>query len=212
MFASRLIRTSISSLNTHTSDTSYYNYSNGRVIRDSSLLSPYSYIYKFAYQSGTLELNGRAWIIPSSYSFTDYSKIYQTKINDKLIYQIDTVKRHVDTSAVSQYYVTETEVSYLNNPNPFYKFSPVKREYFTDMGNGSPYAVDSYFPKNLVSEQNLTRKSWESNHPENVKLFSNEHIKYEYAFRVDGYPLEARSIMQLNTTYLREKMLFIYQQ
>jgi hypothetical protein len=209
-FASRLIRTFISSLNEKSLDTSYYSYLNDKCIRDSFLSSAFSSITKFTYQpSGTIESTNRSFLIPGSDTFTDSSKIYLKVFIDKTG-QIDTLIRHINTSSVSQYYVTETAMSDMYiSANPFYQLNPVKKEYFTDMGNG-PYADAGYVPQKLITEQWFSRKTWSSNNPEKVESIRDERISYGYILRPNRYPLVAWAHIYTPTSHRVQKMLFIY--
>jgi len=119
---------------TITRDTSYYAFTNGKCVYDSTSNPNWYYMDQFAYVTNAVLRTGRALL--SGVKSTHQSTIYQTFVNGDLTYQIDTLVSHdvtVVNPAFFSYQRREVSTSYLTNPNPFYQLAKnFFRPYYDD--------------------------------------------------------------------------------
>lgn len=104
-----------------------------------------------------------------------------------------------------QYSKFTATVSYLTNPNPFYKVSiPTHREYFSDdigiLGNAAP--------QHLILQQNYNITTWTNNSP--PFSVATSQINYTYSFRPDGFPAAGTMTRISNGSTKKTKILFVY--
>jgi hypothetical protein len=188
-------------------DTTYYNFLNGKRVSDSlrspSGITTNKYVYNTSYIKRTLTLAN----LNPSFLLNSAINIYQTKIGNNIINQIDTsVSNNSITPANTQYRKFTAAVSYLTNPNPFYKISfPIRREYLSDDLGISCNAA----PQNLISQQNYSINSWTNNNL--PSLVASSQINYTYTFRTDGLPIGGTLTRLSNGVIKKTKILFIYQ-
>lgn len=189
-------------------DTAYYKFSDGSYISDSINYSRGAYsINSFTYRPGIIERNFKNFVPYLSYSANEYQKIYQTKVNGNITYQIDTLISSSVGNPILTYTRLQTDVSYLPNPNPLYKIStPIYKQYYSyEFANFSKY----YAPKQLVAKQVINFEDWSSSGFSDNR-YAKSIINYDYTFRTDGFPLEARVTSDLGNGIKKTKFLFVY--
>lgn len=122
--------------------------------------------------------------------------IHQTISGGNIVHQIDTLLTF-GNGQFANMQAFETTVSYLPNPNPFFKiFNATAKNYFTGIGIGN-FTNSQYAPEHLIAKQ--------------ISTIGN--VAYDYVFRVDGYPLTARkTTSEVNGSKTVTKLLFVYAQ
>lgn len=189
-------------------DTTFYNYANNKIIRDSITSSNGYYISEnFTYNTNYISRSFSQVDAGNGFSQQASSKIYQTKVGNNITTQIDTtiINNNLFPSN-TEYSKFSATISYLNNPNPFYPIANAnRRNYFSDdLG----LAADSA-PQNLINQQQHTISQWTNNGP--VTVLINSQINYTYNTRPDGYPSSGTMLSVSNGTTRKTKILFVYQ-
>jgi hypothetical protein len=164
-------------------DTTYYTFLHGDYVADTSV---YYYITggntvtgtsktSFSYQPGTIIRSFQNWVPQISYSGIETDTIHKTVVNGDIVEQADTLYSFAN-GQLSGLQVFQTTVSYLPNPNPFFKLSrATAKQYFAGVGIGN-LINNQYTPAHLIAQQTSTVGD----------------LTYEYTFREDGYPLTAK--------------------
>jgi hypothetical protein len=148
----------------------------------------------FSYQPGIIVRNFQNWVPQLSYSGIENDTIHKTVVNGDIAQQADTLYSF-SNGQPSGSQVFQTTVSYLPNPNPFFKlFRATAKQYFTGVGIGN-LINNQYAPSHLISQQ--------------ISTVGN--ITYDYTFREDGYPLTANVSGDGNGGQTT-KLIFVYAQ
>ncbi|MGG9963084.1 hypothetical protein [Ferruginibacter sp. SUN106] len=193
-------------------DTSYYNFLNGRYISDSIRYAGEAYsVASFSYASGKVTRYFHNFVYASSFSDTERSVMYQTLLNNNITRQIDTlVSTTNNPTPFANYDMTEFLQTYLPNPNPLFKIiTPVHTDHIGNVGIGN-YSNNKFAPKYLIAQQTINSKHWTTAGGSGNPITSST-INYDYTFRADGYPLMARITENFTGTVKKTKLVFVYQ-
>lgn len=188
-------------------DTIYYTFANGNYTADTVVWDYGTSLPRgtakttFTYQPGTISRSFQNWVPQWSYSATERQVIYQTLSNGNVVHQIDTIIT-VTNGQTQIPQIFETSVSYLPNPNPFFKlYSAFQRKYYS--GGIGNFSDVQYAPPCLISQQISTLTS---------QTATSGSLTYDYTFRADGYPLTARVASNELGVKKVTKLLFVYAQ
>ncbi len=187
-------------------DTFYYHFNNGICDWDSLAGDGHYQRNNYSFFTGYIHRDLYQTTFSPAYTTTGNSRIYQTKVNGNLTYQLDTLVRHVSPGSATNYTYLREEysISYFNNPDPFYKITaPVKSEFY-DNGDWLPFG--KYVTRNLISDVSYSQSYWQTGGGVSTNVGSSHCT---YTFRADGYPVEGRLVygMPLQTY----KTIYIYQ-
>lgn len=163
-------------------DTTYLTISSGKRTIDSTRGSDGFYdVNKFIYNSTFIRRNRK--YTSSGGTYNGGANIYQTKNNDNIVSQVDTLI--MQNGSQTYYNKYEITASYLTNPSPFYKLAiPTKSEFLSEYDG----AFGDAEQKNLISQRISKTTSWNSSGGTGtVNLQQN----YSYNFRTDGLPTDA---------------------
>ena len=192
-------------------DTAYYSFLNGKYVSDSIHYSGSAFsANSFIFHPNIVERQSQGWaVLPFYYSWHEYQNIHQTKVNGNITYQIDTLIASSSNTAILTYQRFETTVTYLPNPNPYSKIAdPIRKPYYNYyFANFS----EDYAPKQLISKQVSNFDTWNSSQFPNNTHATNT-LTYDYTFRTDGYPLEARVTYDVGPSVKKTKLVFIYKE
>lgn len=183
-------------------DTTYYTFLNGRYAADTTVYDygiaapPGTSRNNFTYSSNIITRNFQNWVPAMPYTATETQRIYTTLVNNNITAQTDTMFS-VANGFPQAPVIFNTTVSYLNNPNPFFKVTaPYTCAYFKKAGIGDAEQGNrQYAPRNLISQQTSTFGT----------------ISYVYSLRTDGYPLTAWVSNNQFGTSVKTKLIFVYQ-
>lgn len=180
-------------------DTAYYTFSNGDYVADTVVYNSLNAGISttatskttFSYQPGIIIRSFQNWVPQFSYSSTENETIHKTVVNGDIVQQVDSMYSFANGTPQGLS-VFQTTVSYLPNPNPFFKiFRATAREY-AELGIGNPINGHSA-PSHLISQQ----------------ISTAGNMTYDYTFRQDGYPLTARVSGDGNGGQTT-KLIFVY--
>ncbi len=191
-----------------TNYTTFYNYVNNKIVKDSLISSSGYYVSQnYSYNTNFIGRTYSQEDTVSGFSQRGTSKIYLTKNGNNITAQIDTSKFISTLFPLDTGYARfSATVSYINNPNPLYTIANASRRNFfsDDLGLGGDAA-----PEKLISQQEFSITEWTNNGP--LSSLTNVQINYTYNFRSDGYPSNGTMLRVSNGTTRKTKILFIYQ-
>ncbi len=197
-------------------DTTYFIFSNGQHVSDSTLQSGYRReVHRYTHNSGMLLITGDTWYPYQQHSTQNWSNVFQTFSNNDIAYQLDTFTFHNLTGPTDNHYDRfEWTFNHLSNPNPMYKVAlPVFNPYYHDedyMYGGT------YEPQHLLSSTTANSQSW--NDSGTSQGWHTTQVNYNYEFRNDGYPTIGRATVSWadigspTTTTWYFKILYRYNQ
>lgn len=172
------------------SDTTFFTIENFRIKSDSTRQNGRKYqVNEYTYSPSFMSVSGRIYLQPNTPQWNISSLIYQTKSNNNITYQIDTVvSQYLGSPAAIIYDRFERSLNYLSNVNPLFKVTkPIYNEYMFD----EDYMFEGkYESPNLVSQDISSLRTWHV--PNTGSGGYDKALNYTYTFRSDGYPTEAR--------------------
>ncbi len=212
-FASRVIRTKhvFGSIDIDR-DTTFFHFENGRHVWDSTRQSGRKYIVnRYVQTSSALLHNASIFLQPNTPEWQINSRIFQTKTNGNIVYQIDTVVSEYLRAPVNTIFDRfERSFTYTNIPNPLTKIAQAD---FNDYLHDDDYMFGGNFvSSNLPSQEISSLRSWHSPGPGSGSY--DRQINYTYTLRSDGYPESGKSVETYTnvgvTTITALKLIYRY--
>ncbi len=192
-------------------DTVDYVHSGNKIIYDSSYTYLHGHLRRYSarhitYSPGYTYVSSSDLDV-SNTPYTVYGNYHTTSVNDCITYQLDTIEF---IAPVQHFFSKDSAIRiYQDNPDPMYVLAKTTGSPFL-YGGFTHYNFDGTYndQKRLLVQEDYYGGLWGSVQTSNTTWQRTR----TYTLRSDGYPAEAREVIDYSTaTSIRTKFVYMYQ-